>query len=97
MVVDLLKQFDEAMFNVYRRAKLEANYTATIFLQMLTDRGELATAKYLIYASKQGRLDLTVEALVLNDARWHTLFTADEIAKAARRLRQYGWNGNAPS
>ncbi len=104
-MADLRVQFDEAMFNVYRQAKAEANYTATIFLKMLTERGGLATAKYLINASKpsdgythlyeRGRLDLTVEALVVGNAQWQSLFTEDEVARAARRLKQYGWGGNA--
>jgi hypothetical protein len=45
---ELSKQFDAAMFEIYRRAKLEAGYKATIFLRMVRDRGGLATAKYLI-------------------------------------------------
>ena len=42
---DLSKQFDAAMFDIYRRAKQEAGYNATIFLRMITDRGGLATAR----------------------------------------------------
>lgn len=67
-------QFDHEMFEVYRRAKDEAGYNATIFLQMLTDNKGLRTAKTLINSSKpsdgytalymRGRLDLTVEALM---------------------------------
>lgn len=45
---DLVKHFDRAMLTIYRRAKSEANYTASIFFQMLDQRGGLATAKYLI-------------------------------------------------
>src|SRR6185437_15320140 len=37
----LSKRFDKAMFEIYRRAKSEAGYTATIFLQMLNERGGL--------------------------------------------------------
>ena len=48
----LERKFDEAMFTIYRRAKAEARYTATIFLNMLNDRGGLATARYLINAEK---------------------------------------------
>lgn len=65
---NLKAQFDLAMFDVYRRAKAEANYNATIFLQMITDSGGLLTAKTLINAPKpsdgytalymKGRLDL---------------------------------------
>lgn len=92
----LEQKFEAAMFEIYRRAKSEAKYNATIFLNMLTDRGGVATAKTLINAKKQsdgytalrlaGRLDLTVEALVVEDVRWHALFLAEEIAKARKRL-----------
>jgi hypothetical protein len=93
--------FDQAMFNIYRRAKDEAGYTATIFLGMISDRGGLLTAKTLINASKPsdgytalyelGRLDLTVEAMVLETLEWHELFTDDELKRARRRLNQYGY------
>ena len=87
---DLSKQFDAAMFEIYRRAKLEAGYNATIFLRMLSDRGGLATAKYLInspipsdgytHLYERARLDLTVEAMVVENTRWHELFTREELA-----------------
>ncbi len=93
--------FDAAMFEIYRRAKSEAGYNATIFLRMLSDKGGLATAKYLINSSKpsdgythlydRGRLDLTVEAMVVENAKWHELFSSDELSKARLRLKQYGY------
>lgn len=96
---NISSQFDTAMFDVYRRAKSEAKYDATIFLKMLTDNGGLHTAKTLINAPKEsagytalwqrGRLDLSVEALVVENARWHPLFTADELSKAKKRLAAY--------
>ena len=99
---DLSKQFDAAMFEIYRRAKSEAGYNATIFLRMLSDKGGLATAKYLINSSKpsdgythlydRGRLDLTVEAMIVESTKWHDLFTADELTKARTRLKQYGYS-----
>jgi hypothetical protein len=99
---DVSKQFDAAMLEIYRRAKSEAGYNATIFLRMLGDRGGLATAKYLINSPKpsdgythlyeRGCLKLTVEAMVVENARWHELFTSDELAKARLRLKQYGYN-----
>jgi hypothetical protein len=71
----LEQQFTRAMFDIYRRAKTEAGYNATIFLQMISDRGGLDTAKKLINASKpsdgythlyeRGHLNLTVEAVSL--------------------------------
>jgi len=100
-VHDLSKQFDAAMFDIYRQAKSQARYNATIFLRMLNDKGGLATAKYLINSPKpsdgythlyeRGRLDLTVEAMVVENGRWHGLFTSDELAKARLRLKQYGY------
>lgn len=98
---NLSKQFDAAMFEIYRRAKSEAGYNATIFLRMLSDRGGLATAKYLINSPKpsdgythlyeRGRLDLTVEAMVVQNPEWHQLFTTEELAVAKSRLREYGY------
>ena len=91
--------FDAAMFEIYSRAKSEAGYNATIFLRMLSDKGGLATAKYLINSPKpsdgythlydRGRLDLTVEAMVVENAKWHELFSTDELSKARLRLKQY--------
>lgn len=98
-VADLEAQFDAAMFDVYRRAKDEAKYNATIFLQMLSDNRGVRTAKTLINSPKpsdgytelylRGRLDLTVEALVIEDHRWHQFFTEEELAQARKRLRDY--------
>jgi hypothetical protein len=89
------------MFEIFHRARTEAGYTPTIFLQMLVRRGGLSTAKYLINSDKpsdgytnlyeRGRLDLTVEAMIVENPKWHPLFTDDEIQKAKRRLRQYGY------
>lgn len=97
----LSKQFDVAMFDIYRRAKSEAGYNATIFLGMLDDRGGLSTAKYLINSPtpsegytnlyERGRLDLTVEAMVVENTKWHALFTAEEVEKARVRLRKYNY------
>lgn len=35
----LERQFEEAMFDIDRRAKADAKYNASIFLQMVTTRG----------------------------------------------------------
>jgi hypothetical protein len=39
-------EFNDAMLDIYWRAKAEAHYTATRFLGMVVDRGGLETAKY---------------------------------------------------
>lgn len=102
---DLQKQFDLAMLDIYRRAKSEARYNATIFLRMVADRGGLLTAKYLINSTapsdgythlyERGRLDLTVEAMIVENPKWHELFTAEAIAKARGRLAEYKYTPRA--
>ena len=97
----LNNRFDEAMFGIYRRAKVEAAYTASYFLQMLVDRGGLATAKQLINSSQpsegcthlyeRGRLDLTVEAMVVNSTEWYPLFDEGDLDRARKRLQAYGY------
>jgi hypothetical protein len=41
---------------------------------------------------ERGRLDLTVEAMVVENVTWHELFTESELARSRHRLRQYGYN-----
>ena len=48
----LEQQFTQVMFDISRHAKTEAGYNATIFLQMISDRGGVDTAKKLIGASR---------------------------------------------
>jgi hypothetical protein len=98
---DTEAKFHEAMINIYRRAKSEAKYTAKVFLPMVIDNGGLATAKTLINSPKPSvgytalymrqRLDLTVEAMVVEDTQWHSLFTSQELERARNRLRAYGY------
>lgn len=100
-MADLVAQFHEAMINIYRRAKSEAKYSAKAFLPMVIDNGGLVTAKMLINSQKpsdgytalflKGRLDLTVEAMVLENTAWHTLFSNEELDRARARLRANGY------
>ncbi len=92
--------FNEAMIDVYRRAKIECNYNAMYFLRMIGERGGLRAAKDLLDSPAVssgftelylcGRLDLTVEALVLQ-SRWSSLFTESERTIAAKRLKELGY------
>jgi hypothetical protein len=91
--------FHAAMVNIYRRAKQEADYNAARYIQMVIDQGGREAAKILINADhpsdgytvlwSRGRLDLTVEALVIENPQWHSLFTPAEIERARYRLDQY--------
>jgi hypothetical protein len=91
--------FENAMHQIYVRAKRDVNYNATIFLDMLMKQGGLMTAKQLINSPtvsdgytalyERGRLDLTVEAVVSENPQWHELFTTEEMARARKRLKDY--------
>lgn len=100
MPIDKLEaEFNTAMMSIYTRAKAEAGYNASIFHRMLNDLGGLATAKRLVndrYVSdgytalwERGRLDLTVEAIIYDNPKWHSLFTLEEMGKIKKRLTDY--------
>lgn len=103
----LEERFDDAMMEIYRRAKSEANYNATRFLQMLLEHRGLKTAQLLLHAgaTSEGysalclceRLDLTVEAQINDNPQWHPLFTPEELAIAKRRLEDFGYDRTAQS
>lgn len=76
-------------------AKDECNYNASYFLRMLEEMGGVATAKSLLTKTTlssgytelwlRGRLDITVECVVLNKT-FRSLFDEQELATARRRL-----------
>ena len=92
--------FGEAMLAIYREAS-DIGYTPSIFLRMLNEKGALQTARQLINASQPsdgytrlwelGRLDLSVEAVVHDNAEWHSLFTQDELDRCRKRLTDYDY------
>jgi hypothetical protein len=97
---DLELRFHDEMLEIYRRAKSECRYNAARFLQMVSESGGLNAARTLLAAStvsdgfsalwQCGRLDLTVEALILRSP-WNTLFTAHELEVARKRLAELGY------
>ena len=99
MKTDLQRRFDLEMLNIYRRARFEAKYNATRYMQMLNELGGLETARILINSStvsegytalwERGRLDLTVEALIHDNSEWQPLFTEEELKIIRRRLADY--------
>ena len=101
---NLEAQFHQAMVDVYISAKRDCHYNATIFWNMVLDRGGLATAKQLLATNTPsdgfttqylcGRLDLTVEAHVIRP-EYAELFTPDEITIGNQRLQQYGYDFDA--
>lgn len=97
----LESEFHTEMLTIYRRAKEEARYTATFFLQMVIEHGGLQAARQLINKNvvsdgytalwERGRLDLTLEAMLTRSPRYHRLFTSEELEICKRRLREYGY------
>ncbi|MBU3191756.1 hypothetical protein KPL51_19820 [Clostridium bowmanii] len=97
---DLERKFYMDMREIYFKADKECGYRASRFMQMIADKGGVDTAKKLV--TKEGgtegfeklwqykRLDLSVEALVLNDV-YKSLFS-DEVRDICRqRLKEYGF------
>ena len=105
MPTPLELDFTDAMLGIYKRAKAETRYDAHVFLRMVIDRGGVETARYLLDTEKPsdgytalwglGRLDLTVEAVML-DAKWWPLFTSTQRRTANRRLTDHDFSGALP-
>ena len=99
MAPDLKESFNLAMWDIYKRAKIEAKYNATRYLQMLDENGGLETAHILINAPtvsdgytalwERDRLDLTVEALIWDNPKFHIFFTEEELKIIKTRLIDY--------
>ena len=95
------QQFDQAMLNIYIRAKDEAQYNANRFLEMLYQHRGLQTAQILLHSPnvsdgytalwERKRLDLTVEALILQP-KWDELFTDEDRNIARERLQKFGYD-----
>jgi hypothetical protein len=102
MSKDIEAQFHQEMLNVYHRAKGECRYNAIRFVEMVTDHGGLAAAKMLLAARhhpegltrlwEEGRLDISMEALVLKEP-WRSLFSGEELRVAQKRLDDLGYKG----
>ena len=77
-------------------------YTPRRFIDMVNESGGLGAAKRLLNALdvsdgfsrlwEAKRLDLTVEAVVLQD-KWVSLFTPEELSTARQRLEDLGYGG----
>lgn len=89
------------MVGLGRRTLKETGYNPRLFVQMISERGGLATAKHLLGGRtessgirelwERGRLDLTAEALALSP-RFAELFSDEERGVARRRLDAYGYS-----
>ena len=99
-------EFHQSMLRIYKLAKEDCQYTPTRFLQMVQEYGGLKTAKRLLANQEMqsglttlwecGRMDLSMEALVINP-KYQPLFTEAEIETARARLASYGFIENGQS
>lgn len=97
--MDLEERFQNEMLRIYREAT-KFGYYPTYFLRMVNEQGGLAAARQLLGGDdpssgftrlwEEQRLDLSVEAVVLQEP-WRSLFTADELTTARRRLEELGY------
>jgi hypothetical protein len=88
-------------------ARLNAQHLkdTSLFRVSLEEHRGLQTARILLHKEKvsdgytalylRGRLDLTVEAVIHDNEKWHPLFTEEELAICVTRLKQYGYSGVA--
>ena len=92
----LESKFEEQLLARYEDWK-RFGYVANRFLMAVRNRGGVGAAKYLLAKNgispglarldKEGRTDLSMEALVLVPP-WDSLFTEDELAKARNALQE---------
>ena len=97
----LEQAFSNEMKNIYITAKKDLGYNATRFLQLLSQKGGVEAARQLIAKDggtygfevlwEAGRLDLSVEALVL-DPKYLPLFSESECEICRERLLLHGYS-----
>lgn len=99
--LELELKFYEAMIELYEQAKIKLNYNATRFLQLVSEHGGVKAAKILLGSKRlsegfiksweKGRLDLTMEAMIIENPKWYSLFTKKELLIAEKRLIDLGY------
>ena len=102
----LAQEFEIALRGLYHTivAETNAKYKPTLLMKMIDEIGGVLSAKNLISREKPSdgyirlwelkKLHLTLEAFVLDNPKWHPLFTVEELQKATVRLKQYA-NANS--
>jgi hypothetical protein len=100
-----IRAFHAAMLDIFWRTLNEVpllGYTAGTFGQEIRQFGGLEAAKRCIHSEQLGagfvalsqirRLDLTLEALIHDNPKWHALFSEEELAICAERLRKHAYH-----
>jgi hypothetical protein len=97
---DLEAKFSEYVRQLCERSVKECGYNPHVFVKMINSHGVLSACRQVIRSRRapsgfttlweKGRLDLTVEAAVLQSP-WRELFERepDVLLKAQKRLRDY--------
>lgn len=95
----LEQQFDKAMMDTYKTTVQETKYHPYAFHELLVKNRGVKTAQILVMQDQPtegftklyflGRLDLTVEYLMLQN-QFQSLFTTAELTEARDRLFEYG-------
>jgi hypothetical protein len=94
---DLEKTFRSDLLTLYRLIKNEV-YDPKRFYQLIGKKGAVVAARELLSDSKihsgftelllAKRLDLTVEAFVINNEKYHELFEPQMLINAKKKLEQ---------
>jgi hypothetical protein len=100
-IARLTQAFYDKLLESVMVSKNELNYNPTYFVRMLSEHGCIETAKQLILSKQYsegftklwelGRLDLTVEAIVLHD-EFRALFSPEVILAAQKRLHELNYD-----
>ncbi|MGV0721044.1 DUF262 domain-containing protein [Mycolicibacterium elephantis] len=97
------QEFARRMVDAYHRALSEAGYNANYYRSMIAQLGPMKAARKLLASPavsdgfaelwERGRMDLTVEALVV-EPQFAELFSESEIDISRRRLEQFGYRAS---
>jgi len=96
--MSLETEFEERIQRQIRET--ERIYPPSVYIKMVSDMGAVAAAKRLIKTAtpsgftrmqKEGRLDLTTEAIIIDEPKWQPLFTSEEVNRAREVLQKCGY------
>ena len=99
---NLKREFKNDMWESYFKTIRETPYRPNYFREILEERGGIGTAKYLLSTEQPAnglttlweleRLDLSMEALIVENKKYEVLFTDTELKIAKRRLESLDYN-----
>ena len=94
--------FKSRLMETIRASVRECRYTPHAFMDMIAKHGAIEAARMLMHTRaisdgfvrlwEKGRLDLTVERIIVHEREWAVLFTAQERRIAEQRLNEWEKN-----